>query len=32
MYTGTQHAFISEKTYIDAAQVMLGVAADSPAL
>ena len=25
LYTGTQHAFISEKTYIDSAQVLLGV-------
>lgn len=32
MYTGTQHAFISEKTYLDAAQVMLGITRDSPAL
>ncbi len=32
MYTGTQHAFISEKTYLDAAQVMLGITSDSPAL
>jgi alkylation response protein AidB-like acyl-CoA dehydrogenase len=28
MYTGTQHVFISEKTYTDAAQVYLGLAAD----
>ena len=26
IYTGTQHAFISEKTYIDSAQVKLGLA------
>jgi alkylation response protein AidB-like acyl-CoA dehydrogenase len=32
MYTGTQHAFISEKTYIDVASLMLGVVEDSPGL
>jgi alkylation response protein AidB-like acyl-CoA dehydrogenase len=32
MYTGTQHTFIGEKTYLDAAQVMLGLVTDSPAL
>jgi alkylation response protein AidB-like acyl-CoA dehydrogenase len=32
MYTGTQHAFISEKTYLDAAQVMMGLVPDSPGL
>ncbi len=32
MYTGTQHAFISEKTYVDAATILLGIAEDSPAL
>lgn len=32
LYTGTQHAFISEKTYIDAAQVMLGLTDQSPGL
>jgi indole-3-acetate monooxygenase len=32
MYTGTQHAFISEKTYIDSAQVLLGLEADKPGL
>jgi alkylation response protein AidB-like acyl-CoA dehydrogenase len=32
MYTGTQHAFIGEKTYLDAAQVMLGIVEDSPGL
>jgi alkylation response protein AidB-like acyl-CoA dehydrogenase len=32
MYTGTQHAFISEKTYIDAATLLLGLAEDNPAL
>jgi alkylation response protein AidB-like acyl-CoA dehydrogenase len=32
IYTGTQHAFIGEKTYTDAAQVMLGLVQDSPAL
>lgn len=30
LYTGTQHAFISEKTYIDAAQIHLGLEADLP--
>ncbi len=32
MYTGTQHAFISEKTYIDAAQIWLGLEEDLPGL
>ncbi len=32
MYTGTQHAFISEKTYIDVACLLLGLAEDNPAL
>ena len=32
LYTGTQHAFISEKTYIDAAQIHLGLAEDLPGL
>jgi alkylation response protein AidB-like acyl-CoA dehydrogenase len=32
MYTGTQHTFISEKTYIDAATVMLGLVDHQPAL
>ena len=32
IYTGTQHAFISEKTYIDAAQIYLGVIEDRPGL
>lgn len=32
VYTGTQHAFISEKTYIDSAQVLLGLEADKPGL
>jgi alkylation response protein AidB-like acyl-CoA dehydrogenase len=32
MYTGTQHAFISEKTYIDVAALLLGLAKDNPAL
>tara|TARA_B110000503_G_scaffold19879_1_gene29718 strand:+ start:42813 stop:43955 length:1143 start_codon:yes stop_codon:yes gene_type:complete len=32
MYTGTQHAFISENTYIEAGKVLLGLSADSPAL
>ncbi len=30
LYTGTQHAFISEKTYIDAATIWLGLAEDLP--
>ena len=30
LYTGTQHAFISEKTYIDSAQIWLGLVEDSP--
>jgi Acyl-CoA dehydrogenase, C-terminal domain len=32
MYTGTQHAFISEKTYTEAGKYMLGLIEDSPAL
>ena len=32
IYTGTQHAFVSEKVYIDAAQVMLGLADKMPSL
>jgi hypothetical protein len=32
MYTGTQHAFISEKTYMDAAQIWLGLEEDVPGL
>lgn len=32
MYTGTQHAFISEKTYVDVAQLMLGIVEDAPGL
>ena len=32
IYTGTQHTFIGEKTYTDAAQIMLGLIPDSPAL
>ncbi len=32
LYTGTQHAFISEKTYIDSAQVLLGLEEDKPGL
>lgn len=32
MYTGTQHAFISEKTYIDAAQIHLGLEEDLPGI
>jgi alkylation response protein AidB-like acyl-CoA dehydrogenase len=30
LYTGTQHAFVSEKTYMDAAQIWLGLAEDLP--
>jgi alkylation response protein AidB-like acyl-CoA dehydrogenase len=30
LYTGTQHAFISEKTYIDASQIGLGLVDDLP--
>ncbi len=32
MYTGTQHAFISERTYTEAGKLMLGLIEDSPAL
>ena len=32
MYTGTQHAFISEKVAMDAAQIWLGLAEDQPGL
>ena len=32
IYTGTQHAFISEKTYMDAAQIWLGLIDDQPGL
>jgi alkylation response protein AidB-like acyl-CoA dehydrogenase len=32
LYTGTQHAFISEKTYLDVATVMLGLVETQPAL
>ena len=32
MYTGTQHAFISEKTYLDIASLMLGLTEDAPGL
>ena len=32
LYTGTQHAFISEKTYIDSAHVLLGHTEPLPAL
>ncbi len=32
MYTGTQHAFISEKTYTEAGKLMLGLIEDSTAL
>ena len=32
MYTGTQHAFIGEKTYLDSANVMLGLTDQLPGL
>ncbi len=32
LYTGTQHTFIGEKTYIDSAQVLLGLTDQLPAL
>lgn len=32
LYTGTQHAFISEKTYLDVASVMLGLTDENPGL
>jgi alkylation response protein AidB-like acyl-CoA dehydrogenase len=32
LYTGTQHAFIGEKTYIESAQVRLGLVADQRSL
>lgn len=32
MYTGTQHTFIGERTYVDAAKLALGLIDDSPAL
>lgn len=32
VYTGTQHAFIGEKTYTDAAQVLLGIVEDQRGL
>ncbi len=32
LYTGTQHAFISEKTYTDSAQVLLGLVEDQRGL
>ncbi len=32
LYTGTQHAFISEKTYLDVASVMLGLVEQNPGL
>ncbi len=32
MYTGTQHAFISEKTYLDVANVMLGLTQENPGI
>ena len=32
LYTGTQHAFISEKVAMDAAQIWLGLIEDQPGL
>lgn len=32
LYTGTQHAFIGEKVYVDAAQVLLGIVEDQRGL
>lgn len=32
IYTGTQHTFIGERTYTDAAKITLGLIEDSPAL
>jgi indole-3-acetate monooxygenase len=32
LYTGTQHAFISEKVAIDAAQIWLGSSRTNPGL
>lgn len=32
LYTGTQHAFVSEKTYMDSAQIWLGLEDDLPGL
>ncbi len=32
IYTGTQHAFVSEKTYMDAASIWLGLEEDSPGI
>ena len=32
IYTGSQHAFISEKTYTEAGKMLLGLIQDSPAL
>ncbi len=32
LYTGTQHAFIGEKVYVDAAQVLLGIVDDQRGL
>ena len=32
IYTGTQHAFISEKVAIDVAQIWLGIIEDQPGL
>ena len=32
LYTGTQHTFIGEKTYLDVANVMLGLTDQNPGL
>ncbi len=32
MYTGTQHTFIGERTYVDSAQLYLGLIEDNPGL
>jgi len=32
IYTGTQHAFISEKVYIESGKILLGLIEDSPAV
>lgn len=32
LYTGSQHAFISERTYLDAARILLGLDLDNPGL
>ena len=30
MYTGSQHAFINEKTYTDSAKILMGLIEDAP--